>query len=90
MGLKDEELKIRSLTFEEFWTHLRNEAEGVMMDIAFEAGRLEMQWSFCDQRIKLKIVKLLQQRGARFREDHSTVYFWIEVDRHRRLNLVEA
>ena len=81
---------MKSYTFEEFWTHLRREAKGVKIDILFKAGWLEMQWSFRAQETKLKIIKLLKQRGVKYREDHSSVYFWIRVDRHGRLEFVKA
>ncbi|HHU85921.1 MAG: hypothetical protein ACOX86_09620 [Pelotomaculaceae bacterium] len=79
-----------SLTFEEFWKHLRKEAEGVKMDVLFEAGCLEMQWSFSEQRTKLRVIKLLQQCGAKYQEGHSSVCFWIKTDKHGQMNLVPA
>ena len=76
--------------FGEYWTHLRNEANGVKMDVLYKAGRLEMQWSFSDQRTKLKIVKLLKQRAAKYQVCHTSVCFWIEVDGNGWLDLVKA
>jgi hypothetical protein len=83
-------IKIQSITFEDFWKHLRNAAEGVKIDISIEAETLEMQWSFSDQGTKLKIIKLLRQRGAKYLEGHCFVHFWVEVDSHGKLELVKA
>lgn len=79
-----------SLTFEEFWKRLRKEAAGVKMDVLFEAGCLEMQWSFSEQRTKLRVVKLLQQCGVKYQESHSSVHFWVKADKHGQMNLVLA
>jgi hypothetical protein len=78
------------LTFEDFWKNLRKEAAGVKIDVLFEAGCLEMQWSFSEQRTKLRVVKLLQQYGVKYRESHSAVHFWIKADKHGQMNLVLA
>lgn len=76
--------------FGEYWKRLCNEANGVKMDALYKAGRLEMQWSFNDQRTKLKIVKLLKQRAAKYQVYNTSVYFWIEVDENGWLDLVKA
>lgn len=83
-------MKIRSISFEEFWLQIRKEAVGVEMDVLFEAGGLKMQWSFSDQTKMQKTIKLLKQNGARYQVCQSSVCFWVEVSEQGRLNVVLA
>jgi hypothetical protein len=79
-----------SLTFEELWKRLRREAEGVKMDVLYEAGCLEMIWSFSEEQTKLRVIKLLRQCGAKYQERHSSVHFWVRSDKHGHMNFVPA
>ncbi len=60
------------------------------MNVLYKAGCLEMQWSFSDQETKLKIVKLLKQRGAKYWAGNSSVCFWVEVNEEGCLDLVKG
>lgn len=67
---------------------LRREAEGVEMDVFFECGCLKMKWSFGNQAIMLKIIKLLEENGARYQVNDSSVYFWVAVNDSGQPNMV--
>ncbi|OPY59133.1 MAG: hypothetical protein A4E55_00350 [Pelotomaculum sp. PtaU1.Bin035] len=82
--------KICQMSFGAFIEYLQAEAENPETTIAYDGGYLEIHWLFDTEYEAEKIARILKSREAKYIHSGKSVLFYIGVDRHGRLDVMES